>query len=162
MTTPANGKHTTNGTPEGYATLTPFIPLNDPTGALEFYQNVFGAREINSFVLDGSVIHAEIEFDNGRLQLGAASPEFSTLAPDPASDTVTYSFSYYCPDADDVVARAVEAGATVREELADFASGDRYASIRDPFGVRWTVMTRVEDLSDAESQRRVEEWTSTQ
>jgi PhnB protein len=32
-------------------------------------------------------------------------------------------------------------------------SGDRFASIRDPFGVRWTVMTRVEDLSEEESAR---------
>ena len=34
-----------------------------------------------------------------------------------------------------------------------FVSGDRYASVRDPFGVRWTIMSRVEDLSEAESAR---------
>jgi PhnB protein len=46
----------------------------------------------------------------------------------------------------------------VREAATDFVSGDRYASIRDPFGVRWSVMTRVEDLSEAESAARVREW----
>ena len=57
-----------------------------------------------------------------------------------------------------VVERAVAAGATVREAPADFVSGDRFASIRDPFGVRWSVMTRIEDLSEEESAARVAEW----
>jgi PhnB protein len=66
----------------------------------------------------------------------------------------------YVPDVDDAVARAVEAGAVIREAPSDFVSGDRYASIRDPFGVRWSVMTRVEDLSEQESVRRVAEWAA--
>ncbi len=51
--------------------------------------------------------------------------------------------------------------ATLREPVAYFASGDRYGSIRDPFGVRWTIMTRVEDLSDEESEQQVKEWMET-
>lgn len=43
-----------------------------------------------------------------------------------------------------------------------FVSGDRFASVVDPFGVRWTLMTRVEDLSPVESARRVEEWARAQ
>ena len=39
-----------------------------------------------------------------------------------------------------------------------FVSGDRFASIRDPFGVRWSIMTRVEDLSEEESAARVATW----
>ncbi len=41
-------------------------------------------------------------------------------------------------------------------------SGDRFASIRDPFGVRWAVMTRVEDLSEEESAARVAAWAKEQ
>ena len=48
------------------------------------------------------------------------------------------------------------------EPLADFVSGDRFASIRDPHGLRWAVMTRVEDLSDEESAARVREWAAGQ
>ena len=58
--------------------------------------------------------------------------------------------------------RAEQAGAIIREPLTTFVSGDRYASIRDPFGVRWSIMTRVEDLSEEESNRRVEEWAAQQ
>ena len=49
-------------------------------------------------------------------------------------------------------------GARLREPLSTFVSGDRYASLVDPFGVRWSVMTRVEDLSPEESASRVARW----
>jgi PhnB protein len=61
-----------------------------------------------------------------------------------------------------VVARAETAGAVIREAPSTLASGDRFASIRDPFGVRWSVMTRAEDLSEEESARRVAEWARQQ
>jgi hypothetical protein len=34
----------------------------------------------------------------------------------------------------------------------------QYASIVDPCGIRWSIMTRVADISEEESFRRVEEW----
>jgi uncharacterized glyoxalase superfamily protein PhnB len=57
-----------------------------------------------------------------------------------------------------VVARAEAAGATIREPAQTFVTGDRFASIIDPFGHRWSVMTRVEDVSPAERDRRLAEW----
>lgn len=84
------------------------------------------------------------------------------LIPAPAGDADCYSLGLYRPDVDAVVERAVAAGAVVREPPADFVSGDRYASIRDPFGVRWSVMSRVEDLSEAESASRVAAWAAQQ
>ena len=158
--TPATGSHTTNGTPHGYSSITPFLAVADPTAALAFYQEVFGAQLISAFRFGEVVVHAELQFSDGRLQLGAAQPDYHLVAPDADGDDVTYSLALYCPNVDDVVARAVAHGATVREETTNFISGDRFASVRDPFGVRWSVMTRVEDLSDEESQKRVEEWSA--
>ena len=63
---------------------------------------------------------------------------------------------------DAVVERAAAAGATLLEPPDTFVSGDRFASIRDPFGVRWAVMTRVEDLSEEESSARVAAWAKEQ
>lgn len=57
---------------------------------------------------------------------------------------------------------AERSGATIREPLSTFVSGDRFASIRDPFGVRWSIMTRVEDLSEDESSQRVADWAAKQ
>jgi uncharacterized glyoxalase superfamily protein PhnB len=64
----------------------------------------------------------------------------------------------YCADVDAVVASAEKAGATIREAIQTFVTGDRFASIVDPFGQRWAVMTRVEEVDAEERDRRLAEW----
>ena len=103
------------------------------------------------------VVHAELEFGNGFLQLGAANPAYKLVLP-PTEDNACYSLAIYVADADQVFESAVARGAKVREPIANFVSGDRFGSILDPFGVRWTIMTRTEDISEEESSRRVKEW----
>ncbi|MNR52615.1 Glyoxalase-like domain protein [compost metagenome] len=73
-----------------------------------------------------------------------------------------YSLGIYVPDVDDTYSLAVANGATVREQPANFVSGDRYCSILDPFGIRWSIMTRIEDIPEEESYRRVAEWSKSQ
>lgn len=153
------GSFTTEGRPHCMTSLTPFLALTDAAGAIEFYRDVFGARVIDVTEMNGQLVHADLDFELGQLQLGVPSPDYR-LVPPPEDDKACYSLGLYVPDVDAVVARAVAAGATVREELSTFVSGDRYASIRDPFGVRWSVMSRVEDLSEEESSRRVAEWAA--
>lgn len=155
------GTYTTNGIPHGRTSLTPFLALRDPAGALRFYEEAFGARVCGVTEMDGIVVHAELDFGHGRLQIGAVNPDYGLVAM-PDDDGDCYSLGLYCPDVDHVVDRAVALGATIREQTTTFVSGDRFASIRDPFGVRWSVMTRVEDLSDSESDRRVAEWAASQ
>jgi PhnB protein len=58
--------------------------------------------------------------------------------------------------------QAIPPGATIREPATTFVSGDRFASILDPFGLRWSIMTRVEDISPEESAQRVAAWAATQ
>jgi PhnB protein len=164
-TQPANGAYTDNGTPRAATTLTPFVVVRDAARAISFYQDVLGARLVERTDMpgpDGStlVAHAVLDVGHGLLQLGDALPAFHLVAP-PEGDDACYSLGFYCPDVDAVVQRAAEAGAEVREQPTTFVSGDRFASIRDPFGVRWTIMTRVEDLSPEESSRRVAEWAAT-
>ncbi|MBS1907122.1 MAG: VOC family protein [Actinobacteria bacterium] len=158
-TTGVTGEHTTNGRPNSATSLTPFLAIPDSRSAIEFYREIFGARVIGITEFGGVVAHADLDFGLGCLQLGDPNPEYG-LIPAPGGDADCYSMGVYVPDVDAVVARAVAAGATVREAPSTFVSGDRYASIRDPFGVRWSVMTRVEDLSEQESTARVEAWAA--
>lgn len=153
------GAHTTDGLPHGATSLTPFLAIEHAAEAIEFYRSVFGARVVDVTELGGVVVHAGLDFGTGFLQLGEPTPDYG-LVPPPAGDVDCYSMGLYCSDVDAVVERAVAAGAVVREAPADFVSGDRFASIRDPFGVRWSVMSRVEDLSEEESTRRVAEWAA--
>lgn len=156
-TTGVTGAHTTAGRPHSATSLTPFLAIRGAAEAIAFYRDVFGARVVDVTEFGGVVAHADLDFGLGRLQLGEPSPEYH-LVPAPDGDDDCYSMGLYVADVDDVVARAEAAGATVREAPSHFVSGDRFASIRDPFGVRWSIMTRVEDLTDEESARRVAEW----
>lgn len=144
--------------------LTPFLAVEGAKEAIAFYRDVFGARVVDVTEMSGVIVHADLDFGHGQLQLGEPSPDYGLLpAPHGASgDDACYSLGLYVEDVDAVVARAEGAGATVREPLTTFVSGDRYASLRDPFGVRWSVMSRVEDLSEEESASRVAQWAAAQ
>lgn len=149
--------------PDGYSTITPFLCLDGAAAAIDFYRRVFGAREISRLeVPGGKVAHAELEFPDGRLQLADPIDGYGLVPHDPTSDNTTHSLAIYVDDCDAVVAAAAEAGATVREPPSTFVTGDRFGSILDPFGVRWSVMTRVEQVSDAEAERRVKDWMASQ
>lgn len=161
MTHAAHGEHTDHGTPRGASSITPFLAIPGAREAIAFYRDVFGARVVDVTELGGVVVHAVLDFGHGLLQLGEPSPDYHLVAP-PAGNDDCYSLGLYVPDVDGVVASAEERGATVREPTANFVSGDRYASIRDPFGIRWSIMTRVEDISEDESARRVAEWAAAQ
>ncbi|BCJ98524.1 VOC family protein [Anaerocolumna chitinilytica] len=157
-----SGKYTKNGTPNGFTSITPFIVVKNPLEAIEFYKMVFNARikditEVPDEDGNKLVVHAELDFGNGFLQLGAANPSYKLVLP-PTEDNACYSFAIYVADVDQTFENAVIRGAQVREPITNFVSGDRYGSILDPFGVRWSIMTRIEDLSEEESVRRVREW----
>jgi PhnB protein len=161
-TAPATGEHTANGVPHGYTSLTPFLVVQPATEAIAFYRDVFGATVLSRMpgapLDDGTptVSHAELDFGNGVLQLGDPMDENGLTPQDP--EHVNGSICVYVQDVDAVVAKAAERGAKVAEPPSNFVSGDRYASIMDPFNRRWSVMTRVEDLSREESEARVNAW----
>ena len=60
----------------------------------------------------------------------------------------------YVEDADAVFARAVAAGAKVEMPIADMFWGDRYGQITDPFGHRWSIATKIEELTPAQMRER--------
>ncbi|MCQ4121112.1 VOC family protein [Rhodococcus tibetensis] len=148
--------------PEGYTTITPYLVVDGGAKAIDYYAEVFGATVVQRMDgNDGSVMHAELDFGNGRIQLSDPMPTMGLQAPD-GTNTVNHSYVLYCEDVDATFRRAVERGANVFEEPSTFVTGDRFGSLLDPFGHRWAIMTRVENVSDEEAQRRVEEWAATQ
>ena len=59
---------------------------------------------------------------------------------------------------DATYAKAIAAGAKPVEAVRTFMTGDRYGTVIDPFGHRWAILTKVEDVSREEADRRVKEW----
>jgi PhnB protein len=154
----------TNGRPDGYTTLTPFLVCAPATEAIKFYAEVFGATVVSRMDgPEGTVLHAELDFGLGRLQLADPNGAYGLVAPTgQAEDEVSGSTCIYVADVDAVFAAAVERGATVREKPDTFVTGDRFASVYDPFGHRWAIMTKVEDVTPEEAERRLGEWAQAQ
>jgi PhnB protein len=160
---PATGRYTTNGVPRGSTSLTPHVVVTPAEKAIEFYRDVFGARVVDITRLPGSdlVAHAVLDFGVGMLTLSDPMEAYGLVAGDPAQG-VTYSLALYVPNVDEMTATAAARGAVIREPATTFVSGDRFASVLDPFGLRWSIMTRVEDISPEESARRVAAWAAGQ
>jgi PhnB protein len=154
---------TTDYRPQGYTSLTPMIAVSPAAEAIEFYRDVFGARVTTRMDgPDGSVWHAELDLGTGRLQVMDPNDQWHMVGQDPSSDDVRYSLAVYVPDVDATVAKAAQRGARVREQVSDFqVTGDRFGSIQDPFGVRWSVLTRTVPTSDEQVQKNLDAWLAT-
>ncbi len=137
--------------PPGYHTLTPHIFANDAKKAAEFYQKAFGA-EVRGIAQapDGKVIHAEVKIGDSILMFNDEVPQMGVLAPTSTKASTCMTIHMYVEDVDKVWASAVAAGAKVVMPLADQFWGDRYGSVEDPFGHRWSLATHIRDQNPAE------------
>jgi PhnB protein len=140
--------------PEGYHTVTPYLAVDDATEAIEYYTKAFGAKErVRMETPDGKVGHAELEIGDSLVMLSDPFPQASTKPPNELGGT-SVSVFMYVEDVDAVVKQAVDAGATVTMEVADQFWGDRFGSVKDPFGHLWSIATHVEDVPPEEMAER--------
>jgi PhnB protein len=148
---------------EDFHTITPHLTVRGVSAAVTFYENAFGAAELyRNLAPDGkSVMHAELMVGDSRLFLHDEFPEHGEVSPlgGMATGVVLH---LYVDDVDDIYDRAVKAGATVMMPLQDCFWGDRYAIVVDPFGHRWSMATRIEDLSPREIKERAVEFNTQQ
>jgi PhnB protein len=145
--------------PDTYRRVTPCLIVQGGVKALAFYAAVFGATERMRFPgPGGTVAHAELQIGDSVVIIEDEVPERGTTAPPPGGVSGSPSSLFiYVEDVDEVVARAVELGATLQRPPQDQFYGDRDGSIVDPFGHGWTIATHVEDVASEELVRRMAE-----
>ena len=80
--------------------------------------------------------------------------EFGNKSPETLNGS-SVGFALYLENVDESFRQAVQAGATVKEAVADKFWGDRGGSVVDPFGYTWMLMTHIEDVSPEEMQKRM-------
>jgi PhnB protein len=148
---------TARGLPHGVGIVTPYICVSNASAAIDFYRNVFGAREIMRFTDpdNGRIGHAELQIGGGTLMLSDEYPEMGYRGPS-GPDRPPVSIHLYVEDVDSVYQRAIAAGATSTRAPEDQFYGDRVAHFRDPWGHSWFVATRIEDVPAEEMARRFE------
>jgi PhnB protein len=155
MTAPARP----NPIPDSYRRVTPCLTVHGAGKALEFYAAVFSAAERMRFPGPGGTIaHAEIQIGDSVVIVEDEDPQRGTKAPPPGGlPGSPASLFIYVEDADAVIARAAELGATVQRPAENQFYGDRDGHIIDPFGHGWTVASHVEDVAPDEMMRRMAE-----
>ena len=134
--------------------VTPYLIVKGGAEAIAFYTKAFGAKEL--FRLSepsGKVGHAELEIRGSTFMLADEYPDFGALSPTSIGGSPV-SLHLYVDDVDGVVAGATAAGATVLRAVKDEFYGDRAGMIADPFGHKWHIATRKEEVSPEEAQKR--------
>jgi uncharacterized glyoxalase superfamily protein PhnB len=148
--------------PEDFHTITPQMVVKGVAAAIDWYTKALGAHELlRSAAPDGlSIMHAELLLGDSRFFVVDEFPD-STVSPSTLGGT-TVTMHLYVREVDALFNRAVEAGATVVMPVADQFWGDRYGILLDPFGHRWSIASRIEDLSPKKLQERARAWASDQ
>jgi PhnB protein len=147
--------------PKGYHAVTPYLSVNEAARAIEFYEKVFGAKEVMRMPgPHGTIGHAEIQINNCRIMLADEYPDMNFRSPQAFGGTPVH-IHLYVKNADDVADRAVAAGAKMLRPVQDQFYGDRSGSVEDPFGHVWHVATHTKDISMNEMKKRAAAMAST-
>ena len=144
--------------PEGHPALTPYLTCRDAASAIDWYVRALGAERQGAPLLmpDGRVGHAELRFEDSTMFVADEFPEMDILGPATRGGP-SVSLTLYVSDVDATFARAIDAGATEERPVADQFYGARTGWLVDPFGHRWSIQTHIEDVSDDELARRMQE-----
>ncbi len=131
-----------------------YLTVDGAAEAIDFYTRAFGAQEKFRLVEPGGRVgHAELDFGGTVIMIADTFPEYGLRDPKALGGTPV-SIHLHVDDADAMLRRAVDAGATLEREPAEQFYGERSGSVFDPFGHRWLIGHAIEDVSPQEMQRR--------
>jgi uncharacterized glyoxalase superfamily protein PhnB len=114
-----------------------YLSVDGVLKALEFYKRAFGAELAAMHPPDdkGRTMHAHVYINGSSVMLSDFYPEHGHPKVEPQGFTIVILTQNI--DAD--YQRAVDAGAKATMPPADMFWGDRYAQLKDPFGVTWAM-----------------------
>ena len=124
---------TTTATREARQTVTVYLTARPAAELIDFITRAFGGQELVRTTGSAGGLHAEVRIGDTELMIGGGQAWGGTPAPT--------ALHLYVPDADQVYARALEAGATALYPPVDQPYGDREASVKDLAGNHWYIAT---------------------
>ena len=134
--------------PEGFATVTPTLILDGAAAAMELYAKALGAKELYRMQCPQSdkIMHACIMIGNSKIFLADVNPKMGCSTPSNSG------FYVYLENVDAAFKQARQAGLEETSAPQDMFWGDRVGSVRDRFGIQWTLATHVRDVSPEEME----------
>ena len=135
-------------------TITPHIIVRDASRAADWYAEALGAeagRRVR--VPDGRYMQIELRLGDSQVMIADEFPELGAVSPQTLGGTYG-ALAVAVEGADAAWQRALDAGVDVLHELEDAFWGERYGQFIDPFGHRWGVAQRQEEVAPEEVERR--------
>lgn len=137
-----------NFKPEGYNTITPYFISSSADKLIAFIKEAFEAKENGIHRLeDGSIMHADFTIGDSHVMISSATDKY------PANNLMLH---LYMEDVDSVYNQALKAGGKSLREPTNEFYGDRSAGIEDPLGNQWWIATHIEDISEEEMEKRMQ------
>ncbi len=128
----------------------PHLVVNDAAAALDFYAKAFDAVEqLRMPGPNGKLMHASMSFGGNMVMLVDEFPEMGGKSPKTLGGSPV-TLHLVVGNADEAIARAEAAGATVLMPAADQFWGDRYGMVQDPFGHSWSIAHPLKQMSNDE------------
>jgi PhnB protein len=114
-----------------------YFSVDGALKAVDFYKQALAAEVAMVMPPDdkGRTMHAHLYINGGSVMFSDFFPEHGHCAVPPAG----FNIMLRVQDADAWYDRAVAAGATSLMKPENMFWGDRYAQVKDPFGVIWAL-----------------------
>ena len=121
----------------------PELFINNGVKDISFYQNAFGASEQMRFSNDDGSIHVvELSIDRAIFHIHEITTNQYNFSPDKNNGT-TVCIGLFVSDVDEVMSKAIKAGAIEISPAQDYEYGYRQGKIKDPFGHYWQIQKKI-------------------
>ena len=119
--------------------LCAYLQVDGALKAAEFYEKAFAAEQAFAVPPDdkGRTMHVHLYVNGSSLMLGDPYPDYGH--PHEPAQGYTLQLILGADEIDAWWKRAVEAGCKEETPLQQMFWGDRWGSLRDPFGVLWAM-----------------------
>lgn len=121
----------------------PQLFIKSGTTDISFYEKAFGAIELMKLINDDGSIHvAELSINGAIFHIHEETLNTTQFNPEKYNGT-TVLIGLFVPDVDNVMAKAMEAGAVVVSPAQSYDYGYRQGEIKDPFGHVWMIEMKI-------------------
>lgn len=115
-----------------------YLNIDGAMRAAELYKRAFGAEIVATQPVDdqGRTMHVHLYINGSSVMLGDPYPEHGC----PLQRPQGFNLTLPSHDIEATFRRAADAGLTPVMPITRMFWGDRYAQLRDPFGVLWALV----------------------
>lgn len=132
-----------------YRSVNTYLTVNDGKAALKAYEKVFDGELGEIMEENGKLEHGEMKIGDSVLIVADEDKEMNTKSPNTMKNT-TMEIYLSIPNCDEQYKKCTSNKFKSLMKPAKMPWGDRYARVQDPWGHRWSLSTKLEEVSNKE------------